>query len=347
MRDERGHLTAHFVRQHATSTDPEWNSFHTTRTPPGTPIYPGVAGQSLDRSERGCHSRCHCRPGSEGRCWPRPPTAQSLSRPGPRWACRVTIDSVFQPPSSLITKRSTPAMARRDAKVCRRQCQVLAPNLPRSTAEPPRVSRRLHSLRGWEPWPDRAGSPRRCGSGRSGWCWSTRPSTRPSGRRSVDRREDRVRGRDTAPLGAASRAGRRPASGSDDRRAGAVQAARARERRAAAGERDPAQGVGVFRAGGARPPSEVMVAFIDAHRATYGVEPICAVLPIAPSVYYERQGPEPGSPAPAGARPAGRAPWGSISPASGGSTGRSTGSGRSGSSCTAKGSPWPAARWRG
>jgi transposase InsO family protein len=29
-----------------------------------------------------------------------------------------------------------------------------------------------------------------------------------------------------------------------------------------------------------------MVAFIDAHRATYGVEPICSVLPIAPSTYY-------------------------------------------------------------
>jgi transposase InsO family protein len=32
-----------------------------------------------------------------------------------------------------------------------------------------------------------------------------------------------------------------------------------------------------------------MVGFIDAHRATFGVEPICAVLPIAPSVYYEHQ----------------------------------------------------------
>ena len=30
-----------------------------------------------------------------------------------------------------------------------------------------------------------------------------------------------------------------------------------------------------------------MVAFIDAHRDGYGVEPICAVLPIAPSTYYE------------------------------------------------------------
>jgi transposase InsO family protein len=29
-----------------------------------------------------------------------------------------------------------------------------------------------------------------------------------------------------------------------------------------------------------------MVAFIDAHGATYGVEPICAVLPIAPSTYH-------------------------------------------------------------
>ena len=30
-----------------------------------------------------------------------------------------------------------------------------------------------------------------------------------------------------------------------------------------------------------------MVRFIDTHRTTFGVEPICAVLPIAPSLYYE------------------------------------------------------------
>jgi transposase InsO family protein len=30
-----------------------------------------------------------------------------------------------------------------------------------------------------------------------------------------------------------------------------------------------------------------MVSFIDAHRGEYGVEPICEVLPIAPSTYYE------------------------------------------------------------
>jgi putative transposase len=32
-----------------------------------------------------------------------------------------------------------------------------------------------------------------------------------------------------------------------------------------------------------------MVTFIDEHREAYGVEPICRVLPIAPSVYYEQK----------------------------------------------------------
>jgi transposase InsO family protein len=32
-----------------------------------------------------------------------------------------------------------------------------------------------------------------------------------------------------------------------------------------------------------------MVAFIDDHRGTYGVEPICRVLPIAPSTYFRRK----------------------------------------------------------
>jgi len=35
-----------------------------------------------------------------------------------------------------------------------------------------------------------------------------------------------------------------------------------------------------------------MVRFIDEHRETFGVEPICAVLPIAPSRYYELKGRE-------------------------------------------------------
>jgi len=32
-----------------------------------------------------------------------------------------------------------------------------------------------------------------------------------------------------------------------------------------------------------------MAAYIDAHRDGYGVEPICAVLPIAPSTYFEHK----------------------------------------------------------
>ena len=32
-----------------------------------------------------------------------------------------------------------------------------------------------------------------------------------------------------------------------------------------------------------------MVRYIDGHKARYGVEPICAVLPIAPSTYYEHK----------------------------------------------------------
>jgi putative transposase len=30
-----------------------------------------------------------------------------------------------------------------------------------------------------------------------------------------------------------------------------------------------------------------MIAFIDEHRAVHGVEPICKVLPIAPSTYHD------------------------------------------------------------
>jgi len=52
-----------------------------------------------------------------------------------------------------------------------------------------------------------------------------------------------------------------------------------RERlKALAGER-------VFRPCGARPPSQVLKAFIDQQRDTFGVEPICKVSRIAPSGY--------------------------------------------------------------
>src|SRR4051812_24848114 len=68
--------------------------------------------------------------------------------------------------------------------------------------------------------------------------------------------------------------------------AGPDKGAGAGDPRAASSQRDPAQGLGLFCDGGARPPLEAMIAFIDDHREVYGVEPICRVLPIAPSTYH-------------------------------------------------------------
>src|SRR5690606_22477920 len=73
-----------------------------------------------------------------------------------------------------------------------------------------------------------------------------------------------------------------------DRAGRPAEGAGTREPRTAAGQRDPAQGVGIFCPGGARPPVQAMTSFIDEHREEYGVEPICRVLPIAPSTYRER-----------------------------------------------------------
>ena len=53
------------------------------------------------------------------------------------------------------------------------------------------------------------------------------------------------------------------------------------------------QGLGVFRPGGARPPTAVMVSFIDEHRGDFGVEPICTALQVAPSTYYAAKSRQP------------------------------------------------------
>ena len=63
------------------------------------------------------------------------------------------------------------------------------------------------------------------------------------------------------------------------------QRARAREPRAAAGQRDPEERLDFLR-GGARPPLDAMTSYIDEHRDSFGVEPICRVLAVAPSTYY-------------------------------------------------------------
>ena len=53
-------------------------------------------------------------------------------------------------------------------------------------------------------------------------------------------------------------------------------------------ERDPEAGQRVFCPGGTRPAIEVLLRFVDSHRGTYGIEPICSVLQIAPSGYRRR-----------------------------------------------------------
>src|SRR3954471_18752809 len=59
--------------------------------------------------------------------------------------------------------------------------------------------------------------------------------------------------------------------------------------RAAACKRDPQGGLGVFRDRARRRPTEVS-RFIDEHRGRFGVEPICAVLGVSASAYYQSAG---------------------------------------------------------
>jgi putative transposase len=78
-------------------------------------------------------------------------------------------------------------------------------------------------------------------------------------------------------------AGTRPGQTTGDR--DRIHELEARELRAAAGERDPQERRDFLR-GGARPPLEAMIRYIDEHRGSFGVEPICRTLQVAPSSYY-------------------------------------------------------------
>ena len=103
----------------------------------------------------------------------------------------------------------------------------------------------------------------------SGWSSTTPPSIRRSGRR-FDRsaRNSGCTDGVAAPVGAPGRARYRPAPRPDDRRARSeLKRLAARKLRTETRQRDSAEGVGVFRPGGARPPSEVMVTL---HRSAPG-----------------------------------------------------------------------------
>ena len=86
-----------------------------------------------------------------------------------------------------------------------------------------------------------------------------------------------------------------------------------------------------------------MIAFIDAHRAVHGVEPICRVLPIAPSTYHAHAARR-ADPAKAPARSRSDAELRALSGGSGMKTFRSTGCAKSGGSCGGRAAMWRAAR---
>lgn len=63
----------------------------------------------------------------------------------------------------------------------------------------------------------------------------------------------------------------------------------ARGPRVEARQRDSAEGIRIFRPDGVRPPAEVIVACVDAHREAHGIEPIGRQLAIARSTYYRHK----------------------------------------------------------
>ena len=135
-------------------------------------------------------------------------------------------------------------------------------------------------------------------------------------------------------------AGHRPGVTSDER--AKIKELERENQGAAPGQRDP-EGGGDFLRGGARPPVAEIVAFIDAHRDRFGVEPICRVLTehgcqIAPNTYYAQEAPAVGL-----GRRARRVPQGRDPPGAPARTSRSTGRTRCGPSSTARTSASPAA----
>ena len=128
-----------------------------------------------------------------------------------RWVCPdsgcgvgsfVEQGPEIAPERGLLTSR---AARWATIQVGRRGRPVL--DVAKELGEPPRVFRRLLSLRGWRLWEDQIGMRRRCGIVRFGWCPRSETSMTRSGRRSVrSRRSSGVRRR-RCVYGCASRSG--------------------------------------------------------------------------------------------------------------------------------------------
>ncbi|MBB3771609.1 hypothetical protein FHS55_002208 [Angulomicrobium tetraedrale] len=82
----------------------------------------------------------------------------------------------------------------------------------------------------------------------------------------VDSEQDRLHGADAERVGREGRGRQRPQARSDGGYGGQAQGSGSREPGASVGECDPTQGIGVFCPSGVRPPTPVMIAFIDDHR---------------------------------------------------------------------------------
>ena len=131
------------------------------------------------------------------------------------------------------------------------------------------------------------------------------------------------------------------AAGADQRRARAAQELEREVRELRRANEILKTAAAFFAAELDRRPTQ-MIAYIDAHRDRFGVEPICRVLPIAPSTYYAAKRRPPSARALRDEELKAE-----IAPGPRRATSASTGPARSGGSCTAKGSRWPAAPWSG
>ena len=192
----------------------------------------------------------------------------------------------------------------------------------------------------------RVGTARRRRPPRCGWCERCAPNWAPS--------RARCSGSPASSATAWSRCGpgcARPISTTDmpqgcpPRNPQRSQGSRAGEPRTQACQRD-SEASGEFLRGGARPPTQEIVDFIDAHREEFGVEPICTVLrsagvSVAPSTYYDAK-----SAAPSAAGPR-DAVLGPALVSSGRTTTASTGPASCGKRHAGPATTWAAIRWPG